>query len=257
MTFGISEVARILNVGRDLVKTWVYHFSEYLSAGATPPKGTPRQFLTEDIRVLAFVSMYWEDDPDTECIKMGLNAEDHLEEPYNNLMTEINPIFQELPDDLDETWRHGAVISGMAGTGDDFSLAESYKLAGDVLVDAALSRDEAHELAFPIIYNYRHAVELYLKSVVEPKDRDHILAPLLEGFRHLLTTELKTQVPDWFERLVLQLHTYDPTSTSFRYGGSEALTSYTELWVDLPHTKKLMGWLAEGFQRVRLRLWER
>ncbi len=32
--FGVSEVARMFEVERDVVKTWAYHFSDYLSAEA-------------------------------------------------------------------------------------------------------------------------------------------------------------------------------------------------------------------------------
>ena len=68
--------------------------------------------------------------------------------------TTITPLFREPPDDLDESWRHGTLIGGMSEFGDTFALAESFKHAGDMLVDAALSNDEAYELICPIIYNY-------------------------------------------------------------------------------------------------------
>jgi hypothetical protein len=82
MKFGVSEVARILKVDRDLIKTWAYLFRDYLKPPANPSKGNPRQFCTEDLRVLAYVSMYWEDNPDVESIRCGLNTEDHFEELY-------------------------------------------------------------------------------------------------------------------------------------------------------------------------------
>jgi endo-1,4-beta-D-glucanase Y len=53
-------------VGRDTTKKWAYIFSDYLSAGANPEKGTPRQFTIDDVRVFAYILMYWEDDPDME-----------------------------------------------------------------------------------------------------------------------------------------------------------------------------------------------
>ena len=71
MKFGVSETARIFEVDRNLVKTWAYHFSDYLGSGANPGKGLPRQFSADDLRVLAFISMYWEDQPDLEYIKIA------------------------------------------------------------------------------------------------------------------------------------------------------------------------------------------
>src|SRR6266542_4395697 len=129
--------------------------------------------------------MYWEDQPDVESIKMGLNIGSHHEELYDNLLTSVTPLFQEPPEDLDGTWRHGTVIGGMAEIGDTFALAESYKLAGDTLVDAARTADEIYEFIYPVIYNYRHATELYLKAIVTPYRKDHDLFWLLREFKTL------------------------------------------------------------------------
>lgn len=165
MKMGVSEVARILNIDRDFVKKWAFHFKEHLDPDATPPKGTPRQFTAEDLQVFAYVSEYWEDEPDFENIEAGLCRGDHRKEPYDDILTLVTPIFQELPEDLDETWRHGSLVGGICdGAFDTFALADSYKLAGDTLVDAVPSSAEAYELVFPIIYNYRHATELVGKA---------------------------------------------------------------------------------------------
>jgi hypothetical protein len=252
MRFGVSEVARLFKVDRDLVKKWAYHFSEYLSAEATPAKGTPRVFSAEDLRVLAYIYMYWEEQPDFEEIKFGLNTDSHFEEPYDEFLATVTPLFQELPENLDEGWRHGAVISGMVEGGDTFSLAESYKLAGDKLVDAATSVDEAYELSYPVIYNYRHAAELYLKATVHPYREDHDLSWLLQEFKKVLKSEFNSTLPQWFENIILAFNDFDPDSTTFRYGG---FPSFSEIWVDLVHMRTLMGWLAESFQKIRHRRW--
>jgi superfamily I DNA/RNA helicase len=205
MKFGVSEAARIFRVDRDLIKIWSCHFSDYLGPGTNPGKGIPRQFSAEDLRVLAYVSMYWEDQPDVESIKIGLNTKSHFEEPFNDLLTSVTPLFQELPENLDESWRHGTVIGGMAEIGDAFALAESYNLAGDMLVDVALSTGEAYELIYPVIYNYRHATELYLKATVVSKEKTHDLLRLLQEFKKLLKAEFDATLPEWFENIVLAL----------------------------------------------------
>jgi hypothetical protein len=249
LKFGVSEVARLFKVDRDLVKKWAYHFSEYLEPGANPPKGTPRVFSAEDLRVLAYVQMYWEDQPDYENIKAGLNSDSHFEEPFSEFLSTVTPLFQELPDDLDESWRHGAVIGGMAELGDTFALAESYKLAGDTLVDAAISADEANELIYPVAYNYRHATELYLKATITRPKEDHDLTWLLQEFKKEVKAEFSATPPEWFENLILAFNDFDPNSTTFRYGGFVP----GEIWVDLIHMKTLMGWLARSFQNIRHR----
>jgi hypothetical protein len=252
MTFGVSEVARMFEVHRDVVKAWAYHFSDYLKPEANPSKGTPRTFTAGDLRVLAYVYMHWEEQPDYESIKIGLNTESHFEEQYDNFLTMTTPLFQEPPEDLDGTWRHGTVIGGMSEIGDMFALAESYKLAGDMLVDAARAADEIYELIYPIIYNYRHATELYLKAVVTPSRETHDLSWLIQEFKKLLKSEFDSTLPQWFENVILAFNDFDPNSTTFRYGGFSSF-SQGEVWVDLVHVKTLMGWLARSFQNIRHR----
>jgi hypothetical protein len=253
MKFGVSEVARILKVDRDLIKTWAYLFRDYLKPPANPSKGNPRQFCTEDLRVLAYVSMYWEDNPDVESIRCGLNTEDHFEELYNDFIATVTPLFREPPEGLDESWRHGTVIGGWAEFGDTFALADSYKLSGDMLVDAALSADEVYELICPVIYNYRHATELYMKATLVPIKKNHDLLWLLQEFKKLLKSEFDTVLPDWFENIILAFNDFDPNETTFRYGGFSSFSQCGEVWVDIVHMKTLMGWLAESFQNIRRR----
>jgi hypothetical protein len=255
MKMGVSEVARILGADRNLVKKWAFHFKEHLTQEASPSKGIPRKFTPADLQVFAYVSTYWEDDPDFDNIKAGLNYGDHQREPYDDLLTLVSPLFQEPPEELDETWRHGSLVGGMVyGAFDLFTLADSYKLAGDMLVDAALSTVEAYELIYPIMYNYRHATELYLKDVRPPKNKTHDLQPLLQTLRDYLKREHATVIPAWFENVVLAFADFDPRSTAFRYSDSSIFLRRTdsgEFWIDLAHVKKLMGWVAESFQRIR------
>ncbi len=213
--------------------------------------------------MLAYVSAHWEDDPDLESIEAGLNCDEHRQEPYDTVLAQVTPIFQEPPEELDETWRHGSLIGGICeGAFDTFSLADSYKLAGDMLVDAVPSKAEAYELVYPIVFNYRHAVELYLKAILsskgrkrKPKGQKHNLGSLLQKLQGLLTSEYRTDAPEWLKNLILTFNDFDPGSTTFRYGDSGVVSRSTgdggEFWVDLPHLKRSMGWLAESFQRIR------
>jgi hypothetical protein len=229
MKYGVSDVARLLSVGKDLVTTWAHQFSDYLKSPANPPKETPRQFSIDDVRVLAYVYMYWEDDPDIESIKIGLNLEEHFEEPIRDFISSITPLFMDPPEDI---------------------LADSYKRAGDMIVDAVLAKDETNELCYPVIYNYRHATELYLKSIVRQrkKKQDHDLDWLLQEFKKQLKIELNATLPEHLENIILAFHDFDPNGTTFRYG--ESLQS-DEVIVDIAHMKDSMGRLTEAFHKVR------
>jgi hypothetical protein len=253
MTFGLSEVARILEVDRDLVKKWACLFCDYLKPKANPPKGSPRLFCAADLRVLGYIYMYWEDDTDLESIRYGLNTGGHYEDKYDRFITSVTPLFQGPPEDLDEDWRHGAIVGGMAEHGDTFALADSYKLAGDILVDVALTKDEAFDLICPVVYNYRHATELYLKATIVPWEKTHRLIGLLEEFKKVLKSEFDATIPAWFENIIIAFNDFDPNGTAFRYGDSGALLRYGEVWIDIVHIKTVMGWMAESCQKIRQR----
>lgn len=254
MTLGVSEVARLLGTNRDVVKTWAYHFQEYLSAVANPGKGAPRRFTPDDVQVLAYVAMYWEAQPDLDYIRGGLNRENHLEEPFSEIRAELTSLFQEPPEELDETWDWGTIVGGMANASyDPLDLAESFRFAGDAATNAALGDPERYLLIFPVMYNYRHATELYLKSVF-PESHGHDLGVLLDRLQSYLRSEFNASMPRWFEETILEFHDFDPASTTFRYGMvvfSRRTGDGGEFWIDLPHVKRRMARMSEAFHNIR------
>lgn len=251
-TLGVSEVARLFGVDPATVKHWAFHFRSHLTQGANPPKGMPRRFTPEDLPVLAYVFYHWEEEPDLVSIDIGLNWGNHLEEPFRDVGEEATPLFQDPPLEMDESWRHGSLIGGMtAGALETFALAESYKLAGDILVEAALTENRADDIVYPILYTYRHSLELFLKAVTSPrKKKRHDLLPLLQALRLHIWREHGETMPPWFENAILSIYKLDPDSTAFRYG-DEGGCGGGEFWVDLRHARKIMGWIGESFQRVQ------
>lgn len=251
MKFYVSDAARILNVEKTVIKDWTYFFADYMSKGANPQKGITREFQIEDIRVMAYALTLWEDNPDVEYIKMGLNSNQHYEdERIDDLIVELTPIFIEPPENLDEAWRHGALFSGLAKYGDTFYLANSYKRAGDRLVEVALKDEEPWALFCPAIYNYRHAMELYLKAITGHYDARHNLQKLYNKLEKLITKEFDEPIPEWFQNVFDVFHEFDPGGTSFRYGGD---INGDEVFVDFQQLKLLMDKTAKILQKIRTR----
>lgn len=161
-------------------------------------------------------------------------------------------IFDEIPDGLDETWHHGAMLGGPA---DSFDLAESYRLAADILVEQVLMhKHQAWELVYPIMFNYRHCLELYLKMIVTPGRHRHSLQGLLSNLiRHVRDTHHQA-VPKWFTDAILELHEFDEKSTTFRYSDvgvrSVKNPGDGEYWVDLAEFQKLMRSVVLGLRNV-------
>ena len=163
----------------------------------------------------------------------------------------LKKIFDEIPDGLDETWYHGALVGGPA---DSFDLAESYRLAADLLVEHVLTRKhEAWELVYPIMFNYRHCLELYLKMIVTPGKHRHSLQGLLTNLTRYVKDTHHQAVPKWFKDAVLELHDFDEKSTTFRYsdvGIQSKKREDGEYWVDLAEFQKLMKSVVLGMRNV-------
>lgn len=247
MKYGVSEAARILSIDRETLKTWAYLFSDYLSLEANPGKGKARQFLIDDIRVFCYVSMCWEEEPDIENIKYGLNSNSHFEhEPIDTFISAAIPLFRAMPENIDETWR-GVVFGGEFELGDIFTTANSFKLAGDKLVEIACKNFEERELFQPAIYSYRHATELYIKGIIG-EEINHDLNDLMKKLKAVLKTEFNAVPPVWFENIVRAFNYADPRGTAFRYSITEPKE---ELYADMEHIKTLMNWLSVVFTRIK------
>lgn len=160
------------------------------------------------------------------------------------------PLFIEPPEKIDETWKHGVIIAGLTSLADMLTLARSYKLAGDRLVDIALENEEAWDLHNPALFNYRHSIELYLKIITGSYKFEHNLLLLYGKLKKLLKEQFNSKPPEWFENLILKFNELDPGGTAFRYGGKQ---NKEEVFVDFIQMKKLMSWLVDSFQNILTR----
>lgn len=228
-----SEIARTLHVDIETVKTWCYVFSEYLSQGANPPKGISRVFTLDDLRIFAYISTLWEDDPDIPNIKMGLNGGNHHEEVFDDLIAQATPIFKDISGMRDGE-NSGMIFIPCSEYADMYQLACSYKLAGDMLIENAHTNNQSSELIAPILYCYRHSLELYLKATKSDRKGGHSIDVLLRAFKRMMSDKFSASTPDWFDNALKVFHDFDPMGTSFRYGSVE----YQEIYIELNHLKK-------------------
>ncbi len=245
---GVAYISQLFQVDKNTVKKWNYLFSEFLSQSANPPKGQQRAYTPTDIRVFALVCDYrdWaesEEDKDYSDIYYALNSGLQHDERYIKTSYFNTPLFQDIPSEIDETWKHGVLVGGM-GPRDKIDFARGYRLAGDVLVDHALKSGEPYELMYPIFYNYRHALELYLKVLVQSEERDHNLSNLVCE----LTKKYNAPLSPWSQKLVDQFHEMDKKSTTFRYGEDELPSD--ETWVNFDQLKMLVNALFNQIEHL-------
>ena len=237
----VSQAARILGARPQDLKAWAWEFRENLSSGANPEKGTPRTFTETDILALIHVAIHWEEKPDLEHIRIGLNRKDHFNDSYLELLYGKTPILQAIPSEINEGWTHGVLLDGggLAGDfGEYLELARSYRRSAEALLEAR----EARGFGFPVLYAFRHVLELYLKILGEVEERTHSLATCLRAAEKLHATKLRSgKLPEPIRGWILEFDEIDPEGTTFRYADDDAKTlRSSECWLDFRHLKFVM-----------------
>ena len=231
-----SVAAKIIGVDTSQVKRWASVFKDYLSAAANPPKGKVRMFKDEDLLVLCYVGNEWEDEPDIENIKFGLNGAHHHEPFFVEHLYLHTPLLQQPPDELDETWRHGILLCG-EGRHEYLELARNYRNVAESMLRSALEKDDLYGWAYPVLFAYRHTLELYLKLIGEIEEITHSLARCMHLVEKRHNTKFKPPIRQW----ILELEEIDPAGTAFRYADEELSTNpYMEQWFDFLHFRFAM-----------------
>jgi hypothetical protein len=173
-------------------------------------------------------------------------------------MSTTAEIFVEVPDEIDESWVHGALVGGMVDLAAKKrgALATWFKRAGDTLLLAALASESADELLYPVLFNYRHSIDLYLKAIVEPAPPySHDLNELIEKFRKVVLAEFGVAVPGWISDRLHEFQNVDARSMTFRYPECGVVfrsgrLQGGEAWVDFHRLKVVMDSLETTFARV-------
>jgi len=251
--YSVSETAKILEVDGQTIKDWSFHFSEYLSSAANPPKGQQRFYALEDIRIFAYALLYWEEKPDIEYIKLGLNSQEHYRiEPINNLITQIAPIFQEPTEEIAGI-ESNVIFAGMASLDNQLSLANAFKESGDILFEAILEQGDLYDFASTILYQYRHAIELYLKSILRESPKTHNLLSLYDSFETSVKFHFQEDIPSWINDMIKGFNELDPKGDIFRYN---EIISRDEILIDLRLLKTKMDWFGKSINRIYAKLKE-
>jgi len=197
------------------------------------------------VLALVYICKMWQANPDLDSIRDGLDANEHHEREFREYLYLHTPILQEVPDEIDETWRHGILLCG-AGGQEYLGLARNYRHVAEGALNAALKSGEPLELAYPVLFAYRHTLELYLKIVGEIDVATHSLKECVRLVETRHGKKLSSPVRGW----ILELDKTDPTGTAFRYAGEESdALKYEEHWLDLVQFKFAMSRVFDEIDR--------
>jgi hypothetical protein len=150
------------------------------------------------------------------------------------------------------------ITSGTVGSQrllDDADLANEYYMAASLLVDAAVEKHRVWMCVHPILYLYRHAIELELKGLVRPQkpnhDLDTLTNALIKNFSDAHNIDIAA---GWVVKIIREFSAIDKRSTGFRYvkelGGERIHASEYE--VDVKALKEKLEPLFLLFLTLRM-----
>lgn len=160
------------------------------------------------------------------------------------------PLFEEPTEAIERTSpyeKKGFLVGG--GANQKFQhLSQQYYDAAYLLCESIKNDDwEDYKLANPVLFLYRHHVELCLKAILEKSNKTHNLAQLSEDFKVFIKDTFEADVPEWITNRIDELAAIDPGSTAFRYSQNYCKTSKKdvlidgEYHVDLQHLQSAMS----------------
>jgi hypothetical protein len=169
--------------------------------------------------------------------------------PFSNDQM-YRPLFEEPTVDIERDHPldspFGFLIGGMANISYS-QLGQQYFDAAILLTERVEQGDvEDYRLANPVLFLFRHSVELFLKAAMGDSEKTHNLDVLAHRFEAFIEHEFDAIVPEWIVLRIKELASIDPSSTSFRYGETYDKAAQTtvpisgEFHVDLQHFRSGM-----------------
>lgn len=122
-------------------------------------------------------------------------------------------------------------------------LGQQYFDSAEALVWIVVNdRGKLAELSNPIVFLYRHSIELFMKACLPNGDevRGHNFTELYKHFDEHMKTKHGAQVPKWILKRLKEFTDMDPQSMTFRYNQDGAFTDGDPVLVDLAHFRSAM-----------------
>jgi hypothetical protein len=116
--------------------------------------------------------------------------------------------------EINEDWKHGALIGGLGVMILDIGIAKAFKQAADTLVEQGHRDHNLYEIVLPILFLYRQALENTLKSLLpHGNELGHDLKVLVEAIEE----HYGKSFPDTARELILEFDRHDRKGDAFRY----------------------------------------
>lgn len=170
------------------------------------------------------------------------------------------PLFMEIPDDIgrsDPFDGPPGFLLGDMGQPSKLELSEQYFDAANQLIEnIQKQRCEDYRLVYPVLFLYRHALELMLKGSICNKSNHHKLNNLADDYAKYIQEEFKQSVPSWVMKRIKEFAAIDPNSMAFRYAEDKYKDEPgispidDDIYVDVMHLKRVMDVLYQALVKA-------
>lgn len=150
----------------------------------------------------------------------------------------------------------GFMLGGMA-LPNKLELAQQYYDAAHTLVEVIKRHEiEDYKLVNPVLYLYRHSLELILKYIMHSKATHHRLDALSDDFVKFVKEQSTEKVPTWITNRLKEIAHIDPNSMAFRYAedkyGNKKVCSAVdgETYVSVLQLQEVMSVLYDTLIRL-------
>lgn len=165
------------------------------------------------------------------------------------------PLFEEITPDIERpgAWSgpHGFLFDAMTLISRP-EMSQQFLDAADHLVEGIRRLEhEDYRMGYPILFLYRHAIELALKAALHKEANHHRLDTLFGDLRRIHRETTGREAPHWMSERIAELARFDPTSTDFRYPGIGAGGwKAAGLHVDVYHLRRAIHELHAGIVTI-------
>jgi len=138
-------------------------------------------------------------------------------------------------------------LLGPWGAPSKLELAQQYFLAANTLVEGIKGQEvEDYKLVYPVLFLYRHALELVIKHLIRSNATHHKLNNLADDLEAYVRQQYNQKVPTWITGRLKEIAKVDPGSMAFRYaedkynGDKKPSAVDGDLYINLSHLQKSM-----------------
>ena len=148
---------------------------------------------------------------------------------------QVRRLFQEpsVEHEREDPWTgpKGFMLGGMALPTKVELAAQFFRAANALMQTIDNNECEDYKLVNPVLYLYRHALELLLKGGMSTKTHGHSLRHLADKLNEHVRKRHKREVAPWIIERLIEMDKVDPGGTAFRYAENKGKPVPGEMYV--------------------------